>query len=487
MAGIRIGGMATGMDTDNMVKTMMKPYNAKVDKAKQDRQYTQWQQDAYRDTTKTFRTFYSKYLDPLSSDYIMASKNFSSTAATSSNTAVSVTTLPGAIKGDYSLNVTQVAESAKMAQSYNSVTDAVGAGTMTIKVGSSTQTITTTGTDTVATLIDKVNNQCKDMGIKAQYSQITKEFIIQTNTTGASSILSVDSGSGFVDYNGKDGSATITRDGKSFNMTSSTNTFSVDNMSIKVNSSAVPVTSTISVASDTKQAVDKIKAFVADYNTLVGTINGKLTEKKVYSYKPLTDDQKKDMKEADITAWENKAKQGILSNDSMISGLMQQMRSSLYQTVTGAGISLSEVGISTTSDYQSGAGQLVIDENKLTAALENNPDQVAKLFTQSSSSTDTTTKYNESGIFQRIKTAIYSTTMTGSSSLLKKAGYTGTNEYTNDLTNKLKDQDSLITRMQKDLASRENKFYSKMAALEKAMNQANAQQSSLSQLSSGGA
>lgn len=485
MAGIRIGGMATGMDTDSTVKTMMKPYLAKVDKVKQDRQMMQWQQDAYRDVLKTFRGFYSKFLDPLSKDFIMSSKSFSSTSATSSTSAVEVTTLPGAIKGDYSLNVTQVAESAKMVKTYDTANDLVGAGEMTIQVGSTTQVITTTDTDTVSTLIDKVNSQCKDMGIKAQYSQITKEFTIQTNNTGQSSTFSVDTGSGFQVYNGKDAAATITRDGKSYDMTSSTNTFTVDNMNIKVSGSTVPITSNITVKADTKATVDKIKGFVDEYNTLVETMNKKLTEKKQYTYKPLTDDQKKDMKDTEVTAWEDKCKQGILGNDSMISNLMQQMRGSLYEGVTGAGITLSEIGISTTNDYQEGAGKLVIDEDKLTTALENNSDKVMQLFTQSSSSTDKTTKYQESGIFQRIKTAIYDTTMSSSSPLLKKSGYTGTNEYTNELTLKLRDQDTLISNMQKDLTSRENKFYAKMAALEKAMNQANAQQASLSQLGGG--
>lgn len=490
MAGIRIGGMATGMDTDNTVKTMMKPYVAKVDKVKQDRQYIQWQQDAYRDTIKTFRGFYSKFLDPLSKDFIMSSKSFSSTSATSTNTAIEATTLPGAIKGDYSVNITQVAESAKysVSKTFTGADQLVGAGTLSFSNG---QTVTADATTTVQSLIDDINSKGKDLGIKAQYSQITQSITIETTSTGSSKDMSMITGSTGdlvgVSQIGKDLAGTVTRGGVAYNIPNGTasNTFTVDGVSLKINSTTAPASSIVSVKADVEPTVTKIKAFVEEYNTLVGTMNTKLTEKKQYTYKPLTDEQKKDMKEADITAWETKCKQGIISGDSMISNLMQQMRTSLYSEVTGAGTTLSEVGISTTSDYQGGAGKLVIDEAKLKAALESNSDKVMNLFTKSSSSTDKTTKYNESGIFQRIKTAIYDMTMTSASPLLKKSGYTGTNEYTNALTNKLKDQDALISRLQKDLTTRENRFYAKMAALEKAMNQANAQQASLGQMSGG--
>ncbi|EPS53133.1 flagellar hook-associated protein 2 [Clostridium botulinum A1 str. CFSAN002368] len=44
---MRIGGLS-GLDTDNMIKNMMKPYTMRVDKMKQNAQIVKWQQDAYR-------------------------------------------------------------------------------------------------------------------------------------------------------------------------------------------------------------------------------------------------------------------------------------------------------------------------------------------------------------------------------------------------------------------------------------------------------
>ncbi len=43
---MRLPGLATGMDTDTMIKTMMKPYTMRVDQMKQKSQILLWQQDA---------------------------------------------------------------------------------------------------------------------------------------------------------------------------------------------------------------------------------------------------------------------------------------------------------------------------------------------------------------------------------------------------------------------------------------------------------
>ncbi|MGL5477506.1 MAG: flagellar cap protein FliD N-terminal domain-containing protein, partial [Clostridium sp.] len=58
---MRIPGLATGMDTDSMVKEMMKPYQMKVDRVKQDNLRIKYQQDLYRDVLKQSQDFYNKY------------------------------------------------------------------------------------------------------------------------------------------------------------------------------------------------------------------------------------------------------------------------------------------------------------------------------------------------------------------------------------------------------------------------------------------
>lgn len=112
---LRITGMATGMDTDNMVKQMMQPYQMKLDSLKQTRQITEWKQNIYRDIIGSINTFKSTYFDVLKKDtYMLSSTNFSTFEAKTTDTTNSVLMTPGAtaISGQYSVDVKNIAQKA---------------------------------------------------------------------------------------------------------------------------------------------------------------------------------------------------------------------------------------------------------------------------------------------------------------------------------------------------------------------------------------
>ena len=46
---LRITGLATGIDTDTLVKQLMQVEQIKIDKVLQEKQLIQWQQELYRD------------------------------------------------------------------------------------------------------------------------------------------------------------------------------------------------------------------------------------------------------------------------------------------------------------------------------------------------------------------------------------------------------------------------------------------------------
>ncbi len=81
-----------------------------------------------------------------------------------------------------------------------------------------------------------------------------------------------------------------------------------------------------SLSGDTEDSFNKIKAFIDDYNKLVDELQKKLSEKKYRNYEPLTEEQKKEMKESDIKLWEEKAQSGILRNDSDIQNMLSSLR-----------------------------------------------------------------------------------------------------------------------------------------------------------------
>jgi len=109
---------------------------------------------------------------------------------------------------------------------------------------------------------------------------------------------------------------------------------------------------------------------------------------------------------------------------------------------------------------------------------------VVKLFTQSapSGTTDKKEIYNNSGIFQRIRTILNDSVMTSASPFLKKVGYEGTSTYSNnDITNDLLKREKQISYMESSLADRETRLYQKYASLETIMNKYNSQSAWLTQ------
>ncbi|MBE6840402.1 MAG: flagellar hook protein, partial [Ruminococcus sp.] len=131
---------------------------------------------------------------------------------------------------------------------------------------------------------------------------------------------------------------------------------------------------------DTSKVMETIKSFVEDYNKLIEELNKLTHQKKSYKeYAPLTEAQKKEMSESEITAWEKKAHEGLLSGDSDINKFLSSMRSTIYSTTSG-GTSLSMFGIDTSSNWKD-YGKLEIDEKKLTEFLSSDADAVISTFT----------------------------------------------------------------------------------------------------------
>lgn len=88
---MRITGLATGLDMDEIIKSSMKPYRIKIDKRGQDKEILEIRQKLYRDVLKDSRELYNKYFDVTNSKSLLLSRNWSPVSLTSSNDSVTVT------------------------------------------------------------------------------------------------------------------------------------------------------------------------------------------------------------------------------------------------------------------------------------------------------------------------------------------------------------------------------------------------------------
>ncbi|WP_346934800.1 flagellar filament capping protein FliD [Clostridium sp.] len=285
---------------------------------------------------------------------------------------------------------------------------------------------------------------------------------------------------------GRDSSIVIKDDkGGVYTHTGISNTITLDGMTFKF-TGEIPENGTINVngKNDAAGVKDKVVNFINDYNKLMEKLNTLTTEKRNKNYSPLTDEQKKELSENEIKAWNEKVKQGQLYKDSDVSRIANSMKSAMRGLVAGVDGNLKKFGIEPVADYQGTKnGTYTIDETKLTEALENNSEEVMKLFIGTPTVVEGMSdqeKFNNTGIAQRIKSVIYNETVTTSSKIIKKAGIEGTASVgNNELTKSIEKYERKMKDMEIDFSRREQQLYSKWATIESMMNKLNSQQSYL--------
>jgi flagellar capping protein FliD len=509
---MRIGGLASGMDTDQIIKDLMKAERLPLDKFEQEKQYLEWQRDDYREVNKMMFDFSNLIFDGVMKQgtYTQKTVNISKPNEISVKNINSTTDFAGTIKVD------RLATAATMF-SGSSITNSAGGtldpkkklsesgsfgltGEQTIKV----KAVNPDGTmadefteinfnpedETLDSLISKMNAQT---GVTMFYDSHMNKMSVTAKNTGSgnsasnaeiildgglfSEHLNLDANNSIAKTKGRGSeglNAKVTYNGLETERAS--NTFTINGFEVTLkNASSEDVT--FSSAPDTEKILGKIVEFVDEYNKMIEKINGELNEKKYRDFKPLTAEQKKAMEEKEIELWEEKSRSGTLRNDSVLASGLNKMRTDLYTSVSGGSSEtnqLAQIGISTTSNYLD-RGKLTINEDKLKEAISKDPNAIYELFTKKG---DTT---GEKGIARRMRETLDSAI----DSIEKKAGKASSTNNTFTLGRNLDDVDSQIKRFEDRLVQIEDRYWRQFSAMEKAIQQANQQSAYLMQQFSG--
>ncbi len=520
MGDLRISGLATGIDTESIVTDLMKVEQMKVDSVKQDRQIVEWKQEAYRDITNDLRVFKDDYFDYLKpQNNIRSEATFKKFSMSSANeNAVLGTANSDAIEGEYRVKVDQLAKSASVLSS-----DAIGVDsekkfladetTGTFKINyknGDADTISAELEVTADTTISEVVNTINSLdGVKAKYDTTLDKLLIWSEETGVDQQISFDtSDSSYTDildalHLPTDGDVITGQQAQidlEINGVTVGENIEVDNndptiMGVGFNLKAETTDFvSLTVDKDVDATFDTVKGFVDKYNEIIKNIHGKLSEKVNRDYRPLTDEQREGLDDDQVEKWEAKAKSGLLRNDNMLENMLLDMRRALSDSVAGAGISLAEIGIKTSSDYKD-HGKLVMDESKLREKIASDGEKIAKLFTIeegaydcNATSTERQERYNNSGLATRIYDILQDNIRTSrdndgkKGTLLEKAGVKGDiTEYKNTLTDQLIQYDDKIDSLLDLMSQREERYYQRFTAMEKAIAEMNNQSSWLSQ------
>ena len=304
---------------------------------------------------------------------------------------------------------------------------------------------------------------------------------------------------------GRDAEFTVTVNGETINMKRASNSVNIDGLTINmhdtfdgsvdkegkpsVDSAGKPTNSvTFKTSTDSAKIVEAIKTMIEDYNTMMTEIKAaystmpyQKSNGSFANYEPLTEDDRAGMSESAIERYEEKAKQGILFGDRTLSTLYDKMRN-IFSPAGEDGAFLRAMGISTSFSISDGTQAVTLDEDKLRAMLDSDPDRVAEVFTKTSGT---------GGVMQNLKTQLDNyakTTGEPKGILIQQAGspLSSLSLMNNSWQKQIDNYNTQIEKWQDKLSSQVDRYTQQFSRLEQLINQMNSQSSTLAGLMGGG-
>ena len=426
---LRIPGLASGMDTDLMVESMMKAERLKVSRYEQSKQVSLWRQEAYNNMNKMFANFILNTKKDLglnkttSTGLVLGSSytniDYVRKATSSKEDVATVKTGKDAVNGNYSIKVDKLANGASFTsadmrdkdgkeQTFGEKLEFM-VGDIKIEVKNNDGITMNDVAKAINSAKKKDGDKEVPLGVTAFYDKDNGRLFMQTTATGKDATIglrAIDGGSddqavnNSIDFinnklkaNIKEaGSAGANHTGATYTkgsdaeiiyngtkLTYSSNTINFNGLNIELKSTG---TTTMKVDTNVDGIFDKITKLIDDYNELVDKASGAINEKRYSNYQPLSQDEKKAMHEDDVKLWTEKAKSGMLNRDENLTRILQNVRTDLYKTLETDGKfnHITQIGIST-EKYSRGTagGKLQIDEQKLREAIMEDPEGVMEL------------------------------------------------------------------------------------------------------------
>jgi len=306
------------------------------------------------------------------------------TATSSDEELFSVTADATAAPGNYQIEVTQLAEAARVrSNDFTSESEVIGTGTLDISLGADTFSLTIDSSNqTLEGIRDAINSATGNPGITASLINVDSgtRLILSSDKIGAANTITVtatddDALDGFDLTRLESANLTTTQAAQDAivlidqqQVTRDSNNFSdvISGVNFSLLKTNVGTTETLTVGLDKTSITAKINSFVAAYNSVSQMIN------QLSSF------------DADSGA------SGALQGDAGLRNLQGQIRQAISNPVSGLDAStLALIGITTNEE-----GNLTVNAEDLDEIISNDFTAVSKLFT------------NEDGISNRFDTLL---------------------------------------------------------------------------------
>ncbi|MCL2616458.1 MAG: flagellar filament capping protein FliD [Defluviitaleaceae bacterium] len=275
--------------------------------------------------------------------------------------------------------------------------------------------------------------------------------------------------------------------GQAHNLTRSTNTFSFNgiNFTVHQETEATDPPVVISVQRDVERPLGAIRDFVESFNSLMTELRTMHNTPRLRPpgarfefFEPLTDAQRREMTDREVSEWEENARVGLMHRDPILREIMDMMRTNMFNSVelpNGSRIALFEIGITFSRE-----GLMEIDEARLQSALENRLDDVVTLFTRdpgsgTANNSNINARLAQGGIANRMNDIMNLFAGPGINGRLVQRAGSPDHHTQNDMLSRIQDMDRNIERMNQTLMRREQAHFARFAAMEQAIMRSNQQ------------
>jgi flagellar hook-associated protein 2 len=372
MAGATFSGLASGLDTNLIVESLLVNRQRRVQNINERIDEQNTRENALTDLNRALTSF-ETILGGLEGNVFEKR----SVSVSTENLFTAETTSSEADLGDYEITVQNLAQRsvATIGGKLSSESDVIGAGTFTLRSGTTDYAVNLTdGASTLADLRKEINDQFGE-DLQANIIEVDPgqfQLVVSTKNSGGSVDIVEGAGNseltGFSNatfttpgvvktQNGEDAQFTV--DGIAISRESNTITDVINGVKLELSGeSAVGEVSSLKITADTEGMISGLKEFQNGYNDVLDQIT-RLT-----------------------------GSDGALANDSSVNNLANDFRALVSRSIAGVGelnqrddgstgfTILAQLGFSTNTD----TGKLELDEDDLEEVLTDNFDEVKNIF-----------------------------------------------------------------------------------------------------------
>ena len=197
MAGTRLSGLFSGMDTESIISQLMESRKTKVDNKKKEQIALQYKQDKWKELNTKLKNLQSKFVSNLRFSSSYAKK----TSTISNSSAASVITGEKAVDGVQSLEVKELAKTGYLTggqlgdegkSGFTALTkmsdlEFTGTGNFVISTGGKDVSVEINENTTISDVL----NQFKDAGLNASFDAKNQRFFISSKESGKNNDFSI--------------------------------------------------------------------------------------------------------------------------------------------------------------------------------------------------------------------------------------------------------------------------------------------------------